>query len=128
MQYAPNVAAKIEVQAATARSQPTRGIPLHGYGAFSLLLMSVIRHPSPVIRHSKLPHQKRILVRDLVDDLGHGFARAVAGAGLDADEDGLVSGLSGLEGGGELETVGGDDAVVVVAGEDERRRILRARM
>jgi hypothetical protein len=39
---------------------------------------------------------------------------------------GRVAGLRGLEGGGELEGVARDDAIVVVAGGDERRRVGRA--
>ncbi len=55
-----------------------------------------------------------------VDHFGEGSACAVAGAGIDADEDGrAVGGLAGLEAGGEFEGMGGDDAVVVIGGGDE---------
>ena len=36
---------------------------------------------------------------------------------------GRVSSLGGLQGGGELEAVGREHAVVVVAGGDQRRRV-----
>jgi len=42
----------------------------------------------------------------------------VARFALDADQRGFRSSLSGLEGGSELEGMGGDDAVIVIGGDD----------
>src|SRR5215212_6146880 len=69
--------------------------------------------------HAQVLYEEGPGVRLLFDHLGDGGEGAVAGGGLDADEDGGVAALGGLEGGGELEAVAGHDAVVVVAGDDE---------
>src|SRR4051812_35873143 len=70
---------------------------------------------------AKRLQQKREQVRLLLDDLADRLAGAVPGLGLDAEEDGVVAGLGGLEGGGELLGVRGDDAVVGVGGGDQGR-------
>ena len=74
---------------------------------------------------------ERELVDDCLNSLAEGHARSVAGAGFDADEDGVWAGWTGggggLEGGGVFEAVGGKDAVVVVGGGDEGGRVTGAR-
>ena len=67
-------------------------------------------------------------VGGLLDDLGRRLAGAVAGPGLDADQDRVVARLGRLKRRGELEAVGRDDAVVVVGGGDERGRIAGPRL
>src|SRR5271163_1046638 len=69
--------------------------------------------------HVEVFDEEGVLVGGEVDALGERHAGAVAGAGFDADEDGVGSGLILLQSGGELEAVGGEDAVVVVGGGDE---------
>jgi hypothetical protein len=51
----------------------------------------------------------------------------VAGAGFDPDQDGSGAGLGGLHGGGVLEAVAGEDAIVVVGGNNKGRRIFCSR-
>jgi len=46
----------------------------------------------------------------------------MAGARLDADQDGVAFGMGVLHGRCELEAVGGKDPIVVIAGNDEGRR------
>lgn len=67
------------------------------------------------------------MVAGFFDDLGGGFAGAMAGAGFDPDQDRRGAGLGGLHGGGVFEAVTGEDAVVMIGGDDERRRIFRPR-
>ncbi len=56
-----------------------------------------------------------------------GAAGAMAGFGVDADEDGIVVAGEGLQRGGVFEGMRGNDAVVVVGGSDERGGIFCAR-
>src|SRR5688500_4795358 len=59
-----------------------------------------------------------------VDELARRRAGAVAGTRLDPNQHGLPGGLGRLDRGCELVAVGRDDAIVVIARRDERRRIL----
>src|SRR5690606_8713360 len=59
------------------------------------------------------------------DLLGGGLAGAVAGTHVDADQR-RARRIDGLQGGGELETVRGEYAVVVVAGGDQEGRVVHA--
>ena len=70
---------------------------------------------------AKVVDQKGVAIGRFLDQLGGRLARAVAGLGLDADQDGVVAGLGGLQRRGELEAVRRDDAVVVVGRGDQRR-------
>ena len=72
--------------------------------------------------------QEGLAVGGLLDQLRGRLARAVAGLGLDADQHRLVARLRGLQRGRELEAVAGHDAVVVVGGRDQRRRVAGARL
>ena len=56
------------------------------------------------------------------------LACAVAGLGLDADQDRIVARLGRLQGRGELEAVRRHHAVVVVGRRDQGRRVARARL
>ena len=77
--------------------------------------------------HPEALDQEGPLVGGFFDDLTCRFAGAVAGARFDPDQYGGGAGLGGLQGGGELEAVAGEDAVVVIGGGDKRGRILRSR-
>ena len=59
-------------------------------------------------------------------DQGRRFPHPVAGGDLDPGQDRAVAGLGVLQRRGELVAVQRHDPVVVVAGEDEGGRILRA--
>ena len=78
-------------------------------------------------RHAEGGGEEGVDVGGGVDQLGGRRAGAVAGAGFDADQHGLVAGLRRLQRGGELEAVGRHHAVVVVAGGDQRGRIFARR-
>ena len=67
--------------------------------------------------------QERVSVGGFVEDFGDGFASAVAGAGFVSEEDDGSGVGVGLESRAELKGVGGDDAVVAVAGKDEDGRV-----
>src|SRR5262249_58098026 len=79
-----------------------------------------------LIFHSQYPRQESPTVRNLFDDLRRGFARAVPGFGLDADQGWRGARLRGLQRRGEFEAVRGNNAVVVVGGRDQCRPILHA--
>ena len=83
---------------------------------------TVVSGPTLLWLHVQDLDEERPAVGGLLDDLGRRLARAVAGLGLDADQDGVVARLGRLERRGELEAVRGDDAVVVVGGGDQGRR------
>src|SRR5688500_18941087 len=72
-------------------------------------------HPRPI--SNERPH-----VGEFLDDLVGGLARAVAGAGFDADQLGLRAGGDSLQRGGIFEAMAWDDAIVGVGsgGEDGR--------
>jgi len=55
------------------------------------------------------------------------FAYAVAGLGVDADEDGRIAGLRRLQRRGKLIRMARNRAIVVIGGVDEGRRVLPAR-
>ena len=73
--------------------------------------------------HLQVLHEERPLVGLFLDLNGGGFSAAVACSGLDADHDGRVAGVGFLEGGDELERVGGHDPVVVVGRENQGGRV-----
>ena len=63
------------------------------------------------------------LVDGGLDAFAERHACSVAGASFDADQDWVGACLGGLQGGGVLEAVGGEDAVVVIAGSDQGGRV-----
>ncbi len=65
-------------------------------------------------------------VGDFFDLLGRRFALTMTGAHLDADQHRLAVRVGRLHRRGELEAVRGKHAVVVVAGDDQRRRVIRS--
>src|SRR5581483_3122518 len=74
----------------------------------------------------KFAHEKGPFIGGLANDLGGGLARAVTGAGFDANQDWRGTGLRRLQRGREFEAVRRHDAVIVIAGRNERGRIMRA--
>src|SRR6202011_3958213 len=70
--------------------------------------------------------EEGVAVRHLVDQLRGGFARAVAGLRLDAQQDRRGAALRVLQRGRELERVRREYAVVVIARRDQRRGIVLA--
>src|SRR5947209_11034605 len=92
-------------------------------GALILLLRSELR--IVLRRDAEVLEEEGVDVRRLLDVLRRA-ARAVAGVRVYADEDGAIAGLPLLQGRGVLERVRGHDAVVVVGGRNQRRRILHA--
>src|SRR5205085_9470573 len=90
-------------------------------------LLTTILLRLPLRRDAEVVHEEGVDVRVLFDGLRRA-AGAVAGARVDADEDGVVAGLRRLQGRRVLEGVRGDDAVVVVGRRDERGRVLRPRL
>src|SRR5687767_311665 len=66
-------------------------------------------------------------VRRFLNDLRRRLARAMSRFGFDADQHGVLSRVSLLEGRGELEAVRGNDTVIVIGRGDQGRRIARAR-
>ncbi len=70
--------------------------------------------------------EEREDVARLGDDLAGWLARAVAGRGLYPDHNRGVAALSGLERRGELERVTGNDPIVVITSQQQRRRVCLA--
>src|SRR5688572_30266702 len=106
-------------RATEAYTSPTDGhgsinVPPASNVTASILFILV----SPLGFHFQSLHEEGVAVGGFFDDFGGGFAGAVAGFGFDADEDGVFTAVSFLDGGGEFEAVGGDNAVVVVRGSD----------
>src|SRR5262249_36174959 len=71
--------------------------------------------------HVQVLYQERILVRQFFDQLGCRLARAVAGAGFGAGEDGRWPWLAVLQWRGELEAGAGDPSVVRVGSSNQGR-------
>ena len=67
--------------------------------------------------------QEGVPVGGLLDDHGRGFARTVAGLGLDADQGRQVARVGRLQPGRVLEAVPGHHAVVVIGGGDHDRGV-----
>jgi hypothetical protein len=63
-----------------------------------------------------------------LDALRRRLARSVARARVDPDERRGRTALGGLERRRELEGMAGDDAIIMITGGDERRRIRGARL
>ena len=76
--------------------------------------------------HPEYVAEKRKAIRGFLDAFARRCSRTVAGFGFDSDKDGVVSFVVLLKAGGELETVRGNDAIIVVSGGDESRWIADA--
>src|SRR5690349_7649481 len=76
--------------------------------------------------HVQVLHQEAPQVGPLLDLFGGGLVTAMAGLGVDADQDGRVASLRMLERRDELVAVRRDDPVVVIGSVSQRRRIVGA--
>ena len=75
---------------------------------------------------AEIVEEERVDVGGEFDGFG-GAAGAVAGFGVDADENGIIVARECLQAGGVFEGVRGNDAIVVIGGGDESGGIFRAR-
>src|SRR5438045_7634471 len=106
-----------------------RGRALIRISSFGFPSGIVIRHSSFQVRfHPERAHQKSPPLRGFLDDFAGRLARAMASAGLDADQDGSVAALRGLERRRIFETVSGHHPVVVVRRRDKRGGIFGPRL
>jgi len=71
---------------------------------------------------SQVPHQERIDIRGLLDRFGCA-AGSVSRLRVNADQNGIITGLRGLERGSVLEGVRGEHAIIVVGRCNQGRRI-----
>src|SRR5450432_4237493 len=78
------------------------------------------------MRDSERIENKGVYVGCFLDLHGCRLALAVTGSRLDADQRGLAVRIGRLHRRGEFETVCREDAVIVIAGDDQRRRIVHA--
>ncbi len=73
--------------------------------------------------YAELFNEEGPAVGGFLDDFCGRFAGAVTGFGFDPNQYGFVTTLGSLQSRGELETVRGHDAIIVIGGRDQRRRI-----